>query len=66
MQQPKEDRYTLADAMTWNEDERTELISGLPVMMAPPSRIHQKIVGELFAQIHGYLEGKKCEAYGLP
>ena len=41
MQQPKEDRYTLADAMTWNEDERTELISGLPVMMAPPSRIHR-------------------------
>ena len=66
MQQPKEDRYTLADAMTWNEDERTELISGLPVMMAPPSRIHQKIVGELFAQIHGYLEGKKCEAYVAP
>ena len=66
MQQPKEERYTLADAMTWNEDERTELIGGLPVMMAPPSRTHQKIVGELFAQIHGYLEGKRCEAYVAP
>lgn len=66
MQQPKEERYTLADAMTWNEDERMELIGGAPVMMVPPSRAHQKIVGELFAQIHGYLEGKRCEAYVAP
>ena len=57
MQQPKEDRYTLADAMTWNKDERTELISGLPVMMAPPSRIHQKIVGELIVRPNPRLSG---------
>lgn len=66
MQQPKEERHTLADALAWDESERTELINGVPVMMAPPSRAHQKVVGELFAQIHRYLEGKSCEAYVAP
>ena len=40
---PKEDHYTLADVLTWDEQERIELIDGAPVMMAPPSRAHQKI-----------------------
>ena len=35
---PKESRYTLADALTWDEHECIELIDGAPVMMAPPSR----------------------------
>lgn len=38
----KEDRYTLADALTWDKRERIELIDGAPVMMAPPLRLHQE------------------------
>ena len=48
---PKEKFYTLADALTWDEQDRIELIQGSPVMMAPPSRVHQKISGELFGQL---------------
>ena len=63
---PKEDRYTLADVLTWDEQERIELIDGAPVMMAPPSRAHQKISGELGRQLGNYLDGKKCEVYAAP
>lgn len=63
---PKEKFYTLADALTWDEQDRIELIQGSPVMMAPPSRAHQKIVSELNRQIGNYLQGKKCEVYPAP
>ncbi len=39
---PQESRYTLADALAWDEKDRIELIDGYPVMMAPPSRTHQE------------------------
>lgn len=63
---PKEERYTLSDALTWDEREHIELLEGTPIMMAPPSRAHQEISGALFAQLHNYLEGKKCRVYAAP
>lgn len=63
---PKENRYTLADALTWDEQEHIELIEGAPVMMAPPSRIHQEVAAELTRQIGNYLDGKKCKVYPAP
>ena len=63
---PKEERYTLADALSWDEQERIELIDGSLVMMAPPSRSHQKISMELSRQLANFLEGKKCEIYAAP
>ena len=62
----KEDRYTLADALTWDKRERIELIDGAPVMMAPPLRLHQEIITALLAQLYNYLEGKKCKVYPAP
>lgn len=59
-------RYTFADVLSWDERERVELIYGEAVMMSPPSRIHQKVCGELFRQIANYLEGKQCEVYAAP
>ena len=44
----KKGRYTFTDCLAWDEKERAELIGGEIVMMAPPSRVHQKISGELF------------------
>ena len=41
-------RYTFADCLNWDENERIEIIDGEAVMMAAPSRIHQKISGEIF------------------
>lgn len=63
---PQENRYTLADALSWDEQERIELIYGYPMMMSPPIRIHQKVSGELFGQLRNYLKGKKCEVYHAP
>jgi len=63
---PKAESYTFADVLTWDEQDHIELIDGQPVMMAPPVRIHQKISGELYAQLHEYLRGKKCEVYAAP
>ena len=63
---PKEERYTYADYLEWDENERIELIYGAPVMMAPPSRRHQEISGEIYRQLANFLEGKKCRVYSAP
>ena len=44
----EKERYTFADVLTWGKNERIEIINGEAVMMVPPSRIHQKISGEIF------------------
>lgn len=63
---PKKERFTLADILAWDEDERVELICGVPVMHAAPSRIHQLISRRLVMQIGDYLEDKTCEIYYAP
>lgn len=62
----EEMKYTFADCLKWEEDERVELIDGAAVMMDPPSRKHQEISGALFAQLYNFLEGKKCRVYAAP
>ena len=63
---PMEKRYTLADALTWDEQERIELIDGYPIMQASPTRAHQRAVASLVGQLYAYLNGKKCEVYPSP
>lgn len=63
---PQGKRYTYADALSWDESERIELIYGDPVMMAPPSRVHQEVGGEIYLQLGNYLKGKKCRVYNAP
>ena len=62
----KQERFTFADYLTWDKDERMEIIGGEVFMMATPSRIHQKISMELSRQLANYLEGKTCEVYPAP
>ena len=62
----EKERYTFADVLTWDEDERIEIINGEAVMMAPPSRIHQKVSVAITSQLYNFLEGKKCEVYPAP
>jgi len=59
-------RYTFADVLTWDEKDRIEIVDGEAVMMAPPTRVHQEISGELFGQLRDYLQGKKCRVYAAP
>lgn len=59
-------KYTFADYRQWPENERWELLAGLPCAMATPQRIHQKIVFEMGLQMGLFLRGKSCEAYAAP
>lgn len=64
---PIENRdYSFADYLTWKGDDRIELMNGEAVMMAPPTRYHQGISGELHRQLANYLEGKGCKVYAAP
>jgi len=60
------ERYTFADALTWEENDRIELIDGEAYWMAPPSSVHQKISLAIAAQLYNFLEGKKWEVYPAP
>ena len=59
----QEDFYTIDDIYTLPDGKRAELIDGEMYMMAPPNRIHQKILMELSATIRDYIRGKSgsCE-----
>ena len=62
----KQERFTFADCLTWDEDEHIEIINGEAFMMATPSRIHQGICFEIGRQLGNYLEGKQCKVYPAP
>ncbi|MCI8399211.1 MAG: Uma2 family endonuclease [Oscillibacter sp.] len=59
-------RYTFADCLTWEENERIEIIDGEAVLMAPPSRLHQEISVAITSQLYNFLEGKRCKVYPAP
>jgi len=64
---PKEHReYTYEDYLTWSEDERAEIIDGIVYAQATPSPVHQKIVGNLYFQLHNYFQGKECNPFVAP
>lgn len=59
-------RYTYEDYLNWEENDRIELVYGDPVMMAPPTRLHQEILTEITRQLANFLEGKRCKVYPAP
>ena len=63
-----DERYNYADYLTWtDEDERWEIIEGVPYMMSPsPTRKHQKVSMQLSLIIGNYLKEKSCEIYSAP
>lgn len=65
---PQEKYYTAEDFYNMPEDIRAELIEGEIVYMASPSRIHQKLLGELHFVILNYIKtkGGDCEVYPAP
>ncbi len=59
--------YTYADYFKWKFEERVELIRGRIFKMSPaPSRKHQRITGDIFSAMNGFLKGRKCEVYIAP
>jgi len=66
---PKEERrFTYADYKEWelDEGERYELIYGEAFAMAAPNTRHQAVLGALFYQFYGYLQGKPCKVFPAP
>jgi len=60
--------YTLEDIYALPEGTRAELIDGQIYYMAPPSRKHQRITGELFRKISDYITDNRgaCEVNIAP
>jgi Uma2 family endonuclease len=60
-------RYTYADYLTWQFNERVELIKGgLHKMSLAPRRLHQKIEGILHVKLWLFFENRTCEVYQSP
>ncbi|MEQ8187723.1 MAG: Uma2 family endonuclease [Candidatus Eremiobacterota bacterium] len=63
----KTDKYfTYADYLTWPDEERWEIIEGIPFSMSAPSDIHQKVLRELLIEFGVYLRGKTCQIFSSP
>lgn len=63
------ERFTYAHYVTWPDEERWELIDGIPYDMSPaPSRYHQEISMNLGYEISRFLKEKekKCKVYAAP
>jgi Uma2 family endonuclease len=60
-------KFTYSDYLSWDDDERWELIDGVPYNMTPaPSTEHQRIAGQLFLSFGNYLQGKSCQVFFAP
>ena len=60
-------RYTYADLKTWPDDERWELIKGVPYCMSPaPSPRHTQCATRLYSMLDQVLQGKTCTALAAP
>lgn len=68
MTTPKGTNFTIDDIYALPSGERAELIDGQMIMMAPPSRLHQKLSMELSITIYQYIKAHngECEVYQAP
>ena len=65
-EQPKNGNYTYEDYISWDDDQRYELINGYVYMLAAPTTQHQQISGALFFAMYGYFQGKPCQVFSAP
>jgi len=62
----KNRRYTYADYLKWEGQERFQLINGEVFQMASPSVAHQALLMVLSAKFDNWLQGKSCRAFASP
>ena len=62
----REESYTYADYLTWDDSQRWEIIDGRAYLMASPNEIHQDISVELTTQFREFLRGKPCKVFHAP
>ena len=59
-------KYTYADYVKWDDDERYELIDGIPIRMDAPTWQHQEVLGNLYLQLRSFIKGKQCKVFLAP
>lgn len=64
--QKKQKKFSYADYITWNDENRCELIDGNVFNMTAPTRAHQKILLDLGTIMNLFFKGKSCEVYVAP
>ena len=62
----KEERFTYTDYYSWDDDQRWELIEGVPYLMAAPTLEHQGIISNILHKLRLFLEGSSCKVYPSP
>jgi len=62
-QQPKNGNYTYEDYISWDGEERWELIDGYAYAMAAATPEHQDIAFETAVIIRSFLKDKPCKVY---
>ncbi len=66
---PKQDQssFSIADYLSWPDEERWELIDGVPYNMSPaPSIRHQILAGAIFGRLEQTLRGQSCKPFMAP
>jgi Uma2 family endonuclease len=59
--------YTYADYLTWEFQERVELIRGRLFPMSPaPSTLHQQVSGAIHFEIYRYFLHQSCQVFFAP
>ena len=68
MASPKPDKkYSYADYLQWPDEERWEIIDGVPYDMSPaPSTKHQAISMGLAGQLWSFFRDKECSVFAAP
>ena len=59
-------KYTYGDYLKFPEDERWEIIDGIPYMQSAPTWQHQSISRELMLQFGEYLRNSHCQVFAAP
>jgi Uma2 family endonuclease len=59
-------RYSYADYLQWQFEERLELFRGKIFKLAAPNTKHQEVSGRLSNRIFSFLEKKSCKVFTAP
>jgi Uma2 family endonuclease len=59
-------RATFADYLTWDDDQRWEIIDGQPYAMSSPTTLHQALVTEFLMTLGAHFKDKPCRVLPSP
>jgi Uma2 family endonuclease len=61
LKQKDQEKYTYRDYLTWDDNERYEIVGGEAFCMSPaPASFHQVACSKLITKLTNFFEGKSC------